>query len=132
MAEFKGKTGHWVTTESGAHIFIESNGSFDEAVEKAFGKENKGKYKKYDEEVKNKTFNDDEITDMLNDINDQDEDDEYTKLDYFNLLVKKGVPSNVAERAVDKYFGEEAFDNDNDFENWDDDDDDDKVNNNAD
>ena len=59
MAEFKGKNGHWVTTESGAHIFIESGGSFDEAVEKAFGKENKGKYKKAEEKPKKESFDDD-------------------------------------------------------------------------
>ena len=56
MAEFKGKKGHWVTTESGSHIFIENDGTYEEAVEKAFGKENAGKYKKYEEEPQKATM----------------------------------------------------------------------------
>lgn len=67
MAEFKGKQGHWVTTESGSHIFIEDGGSFEEAVEKAFGKENASKYKKYEERennARNEAFDDDYESDF--------------------------------------------------------------------
>ena len=56
MAEFRGKQGHWVTTESGSHVFIESDGTFEEAIDKAFGKgSSKSKkykeYKDYDKDI---------------------------------------------------------------------------------
>ena len=126
MAEFKGKQGHWVTTESGSHLFIESGGSFEEAVEQAFGKENAKKYKKYEEEDKGKNPN----TWSLEDIKNYYEDNAFG----FNVKVKKDklvgydaegeeidwdldeARYNVGEFMKDNGDFDEEFDNDYDAE----------------
>lgn len=117
MAEFKGKQGHLVTTESGSHIFIESGGSFDEAVEKAFGKENAKKYKKYEKEM-------------------SDEDKEEITVPFLGGIKGKIVGKNgdsvivefeldgkikrgeYSQEIIDSYRNDNFFDNDNDFEKW--------------
>ena len=103
MAEFNGKKGHWVTTESGE--------DFEEAVSDAFGKENVGKYKKHDK-VK-------EVIDKMTENG--------TKEVNLNAgTISRASNGELTEEEVHKWFEEndeledyEAFDDDNDFENWD-------------
>lgn len=134
MADFNGKKGHWVTTDSGSHVFIESGKSFDEAVSDAFGKENKGKYKKdNDFESLNDTVTDENIMEEIS-----DNDYYYGNLDeqsIYNLAAERlnkkydaNLTSDQVKTALknqgfnfeeyQKYLDEDDFDNDNDFENW--------------
>ena len=116
MAEFNGKKGHWVTTDTGSHVFIESGKSFDEAVSDAFGKENVGKYKK-------KKITVEEVVDKMTENG--------TKEVNLNAgTIARASNGELTEEEVHKWFEDndeledyEAFDDDNDFENWDDEED---------